>query len=589
MSKIIPDAVLAAHTAILGKTGSGKTTTAKLCVEQVFAEDFRVCILDPVKSDWWGLTSSADGKRPGLPFTILGGPHGHVPLHHTSGKAIAEVVANGSLRHSILDMAEFPPGGVMHFFVDFVPKLMAKMKGVLYLVWEEAHEFAPKERAGFGKENMSIHYAKAIATAGRSKGIRLIVLDQRTQALHNAVLGSCESMIVHRFTAPADQEPVTKWLKGNVKDKVLRQQIDDSIPGIATGSGWICSGEAKIFELRNFPKAKTFDNSKSPDSDEALQAVKTAPVDTEQLRSIIGEAVKEAEANDPVLLRKKILELEALVKREGLRADSNARALPPVNVSQACKIDHNALGAHQFRQGFDAGVKAAQETWLPEHDSYIEGLYLRIRDATSDILAKRPPMRLKKIPVPVVKAEDGVSLGGSQSPQLPAPTLIPRAPPARTEGGMGAPERKFLTILAQRQFLGKTTTRDQLAIFAGYSKKSGHVDNTIGGLRTKGWAEGPGRELAITDAGLAALGEYEPLPTGKDLVDYWLAKLGAPERKFLTLLIDRYPDPFTRNELADAAGYARTSGHVDNTLGGLRALGLILGPGSAIVASEELF
>lgn len=74
MTTIFPAAALANHIAILGKTGSGKTSTAKLIVEQIVDDGDRVCILDPLKSDWWGLISSADGKTPGLPFQILGGP-----------------------------------------------------------------------------------------------------------------------------------------------------------------------------------------------------------------------------------------------------------------------------------------------------------------------------------------------------------------------------------------------------------------------------------------------------------------------------------------------------------------------------------
>lgn len=59
MTKTFPDAVLAHHTAVLGKTGSGKTSTAKLIVEQAVAEGARVCILDPIKSDWWGSLTPA--------------------------------------------------------------------------------------------------------------------------------------------------------------------------------------------------------------------------------------------------------------------------------------------------------------------------------------------------------------------------------------------------------------------------------------------------------------------------------------------------------------------------------------------------
>jgi uncharacterized protein len=147
--KAIPDVVLLAHTAILGKTGSGKTSTAKRAIEQL--DGFRVCVLDPIKSDWWGITSSADGRRPGLPFKILGGPHGHVPLHSSAGKVIGTLVGSGQLPLSIIDMADFEAGGLQRFFIDFAQALWKSARGVVYLVIEEAHEFAPKERAGIGR------------------------------------------------------------------------------------------------------------------------------------------------------------------------------------------------------------------------------------------------------------------------------------------------------------------------------------------------------------------------------------------------------------------------------------------------------
>lgn len=161
MNFAFPRAVLEQHTAFLGKTGSGKTSTAKLAVEQIVCANpaARVCVLDPIKSDWWGLTSSTDGKRAGLPFYILGGPRGHVPLHDSAGKAIGELVATGDLPLSIIDMADFNAGGLQKFFNDFAPALMKRMRGVVYLVMEEAHEFCLSEdteiltRHGFKKHS----------------------------------------------------------------------------------------------------------------------------------------------------------------------------------------------------------------------------------------------------------------------------------------------------------------------------------------------------------------------------------------------------------------------------------------------------
>lgn len=597
----IPEAILAQHTAILGKTGSGKTTTGKVCVEQVVDEDYRVCILDPVKSDWWGLTSSADGKRAGLPFTILGGPHGHVPLHHTSGKAIADVVANGSLRLSILDMAQFPPGGAQHFFVDFIPRLMQKMKGVLYLVIEEAHEFAPKERAGFGKENMSIHFAKSVATGGRSKGIRLIVLDQRVQALHNAVLGSCETVVVHRMTQPADQEPVVKWMKANVKDKDLRSQITDSMSKLKTGTGWLCSGEADLFTLMEFPKARTFDNSKTPGKDDDIVQVKTAQVDVDSLRGIIGEAVAEAEANDPALLRKKIEELDAkLVRAMAREIDGRERLAADVlnTPFKPCPIDHNALAAEARNAGFSDGVRAAQGLAVPEFDAYLEKLYMQIRDAASDILSQRPDFKLKYVPLPEkwelqARQDDGVALTSMAHPvstqkMRRKPISASSLETIEIEVKIGEAERRFLTVLAQRQ--GKRTSRDQLATFSGYPVKSRHTDNKLAFLRRGGLVEGPGDDIRITGQGLAELGPYDPLPTGKSLREFWLGKMDSEaERRILSYLFSVYPRTITRDALAAAVGYPVESRHTDNKLARLRSFGLIVGPGSAIAASGELY
>lgn len=52
--------------AVVGVRGSGKTVTVSVLVEELIRAGIPVVIIDPTDS-WFGLKSSADGKRPGFP------------------------------------------------------------------------------------------------------------------------------------------------------------------------------------------------------------------------------------------------------------------------------------------------------------------------------------------------------------------------------------------------------------------------------------------------------------------------------------------------------------------------------------------
>lgn len=580
----IPTAVLTQHIAVLGKTGSGKTSTAKLAIEQVVRDGSRVCVLDPIKSDWWGLISSADGKHPGLPFHILGGPRGHVPLHAAAGKAIGEVVASGALPLSILDMADFKPGGQAGFFTDFAPALIRKMRGVLYLVIEEAHLFAPKERSGIGAENMSIHWSKTLATAGRSKGIRLIVVTQRTQALHNALLGSCDTLIAHRLTAPADQKPVLTWLQANT-DKGTAEKVAASLSSLKTGQGWLCSGEAQLFELRHFPRIKTYDNTATPTDDSGEHHVKTAAVDTDQLKAIVGEAVKEAEANDPTLLRKKIADLERQV-------DKSAKS--PQAVDQAALEKARAAGE-------SAGAAAKDRELRPliaERDRIIRtltgtmgrgakvaGELAALLNVNGEAMPKTVYQPGKEIAAPPERKAFAGQVKKTVAAQ-PVAATIPekRSFDSRSESG-DLPKGEAAVLSALIQFPAGLH-RKQLTVLTGYKRSS--RDAYIQRLREKGLIETAGDGAQVTAAGIAALPNAEPLPTGADLQAYWLARLPQGERAILEQLIAAYPDAVEREALSEATGYQRSSR--DAYLQRMRAKQLIEEPGRGTVrASSNLF
>lgn len=611
MKPAIPESVLQQHIAFLGKTGSGKTSTAKLAVEQIVRGNpqARICVLDPVKSDWWGLTSSADGKRPGLPFHILGGPRGHVPLHDSAGKAIGELVATGALPLSIIDMADFSAGGLQKFFNDFAPALMKKMRGVVYLVIEEAHEFAPKERSGIGAENMAIHWAKKLATAGRSKGIRMMVLTQRTQALHNALLGSCDTMIAHRLTAPADQEPVKKWLKANV-DKEIFEKVSASLSSLKTGSAWICSGEAQVADLVQFPKITTYDNSATPTGEMDDLQIKTAPVDANKLRAIIGDAVKQAEADDPTKLRAEIARLARELASKPLTPAVDAHA---VEIAEQRGFDRG------FDEALARGIRAMGDLWsnilkplsaAKMAFEEIEMIHEQLFDAVEGRSEGAPG--LQGIPHeswtnitgkwPDIKNHLGrrgdeiYSESGSPPSQVTRPPVKLTAPTravsssiranpssaASGDGSLPKGERLCLNAIAQNR---NGVTRQQLTVITGYKRST--RDAYLQRLREKQYITEDAGRIHPTNIGLEALGPFDLLPTGEALQQHVLSTLPEGERAVLACIIPAYPKPVDRDVISDATGYKRSTR--DAYIQRLSTRELVAAERGAVRASADLF
>lgn len=563
-------AVLEQHMAVLGKTGSGKTSTAKLAIEEAVAGGARVCILDPIKSDWWGLTSSRDGRKAGLPFHILGGPHGHVPLHSSAGKAVAEVVANGSLPLSIIDMADFEPGGPHRFFVDFAPTLLRKMRGVVYLVLEEAHLFAPKERSGIGQENLAIHWAKTLATAGRSKGIRLVLVTQRTQALHNALLGSCDTVIAHRLTAPADQDPVVKWLKANTSKDVL-EQVAGSLSSLKTGEGWICAGEARLFERVHFPRIATYDNTATPMGQGETHAVTTAAVDAEQLRTLIGEAVEQAKQDDPRELRKQLADLR---KQLAAPPPPSQPARPEVRTVEKFVLKDGQLArAEQLISKLDA--------LADRYSTFEEDLRVTAKEVRDAIASTRQPAPEPRHPA---SARVAPPTDRCSAATRPTGTRASRADDkSGVAGDLSKGEQTVLTCVAQYP---SGATREQISILTGYKRST--RDLYLQQLSRRGAIEVTGGVVHATEGGMTLLGpDFEPLPTGEDLIQYWKQRLPGGERAVFNVLVNARGRVVDREVISATTGYKRSTR--DLYIQQLQRRKLVVSDRSGVRASQELF
>lgn len=554
----IPDAALARHIAVLGETGSGKTHDTKAIVEHLVATGYRVCVLDTIKSDWWGMISSASGKRAGLPFRIIGGPRGHVPLHPGAGKPIGELVAKGALPLSIIDMADFEAGEPQQFFEEFARALWRNIKGVLYLVIEETHEIAPKERAGFGKENMAVYWAKKLATGSRTKGIRLIIASQRTQAVHNALLGSCGTMIAHSLSLPADQKPVRDWLDANILDKSLNATIKDELAFLPTGTAWVCCAKERFFQKIAFPEIATFDNTATPDKDAADIEVATAAVDPDELRAIIGDAVKEAEANDPKVLKKQIAELNRLLQVK----------VPTVSV-----VDQTSV-IRARNEGRAEGEKAAMSSITDQmfrRDRQIAEIIRKLAGEVQTVLGH--PISLPEL---TYKASAPVA----QRIERPVPDrkAAGSSPAGRTNGANGPLKdslQRVVNAIGWWSKIGQNPVRrERAAVVAGYSPRASTFGVYVAELVKMGLVTVAPGTVALTDAGFD-VAEIPPAATRDELFDMARGLLKPQEAKLFEIVYSAHPNAISRDDIAQRMGLSPTASTTGVYIAGVAAYGII--------------
>jgi hypothetical protein len=179
-------------------------------------------------------------------------------------------------------------------------------------------------------------------------------------------------------------------------------------------------------------------------------------------------------------------------------------------------------------------------------------------------------------------------------PGVQRETTPPRSPSPHRGGGPGDPDvgggglRRILIALAQRP---QGLTLRQIGVRAGLSSRSGTFSTYMSRGRQRGWIcdGGPGGASTITDAGLQALGKYEPLPTGAELLEYWLRELGeSGAARILRAVAEAYPEALPLEEVGKRAELNARSGTFSTYLSRLRTLELIEGRGT-VRASEELF
>lgn len=581
---------------VLAVRGAGKSNTAAVMAEEMFAAGLPFVVIDPVGS-WYGLRSSAEGSSAGLPIPIFGGKHGDVPLERGGGEVVADLVVEKRLT-CVLDLSRFDTeSDKKAFLLAFARRLYVKNENPLHLFLEEADDYIPQKP--MRDEAQLLRAWENIVRRGRARGLGMTLITQRSAAVNKMVLTQVETLFAMRTTGPQDIAAIEAW----VKYHQAGAEVLSTLASLEDGEAWVWSPHfLRTMTRHQIRRRRTFDSGATPANVRATDRrppATLADIDLSALQERMAATIEKAKAEDPRELRHEIDRLRrqlAATDRERRLASERQVSVQPLSDSDRALLDRVVVSSQMLTDGVHFDVDAMKAYVDRELDRFVIHVQDSLAHRRGELLAAlsgadwpQVLARLSQITHPTTTATAPRSpLAGRVAPALaqatsrrPARRVSQPADPA-VKGG------KFKTLMTALAQAGQPLTDAQLAARAVMAL-SGTFDTYIGQMRQFGWIEGTRQALAITPAGLTALGHVDPLPTGADLRRHWLEQVsGGKERALLEQLFDAYPDALTAADLARRADMA-LSGTFDTYIGHLRRLLLVEGPRSALRANPELF
>ena len=569
---------LSSATGIYGKRGRGKSGAVKRTIEELDRVGLPFILFDPAGVHW-AAASSADGKSPGLPVLVIGGKHGHLPLNRKAGAEVARAVVEQNVS-VIVDFKSEPKAAYREFIRDFCHELFHVEGSPRVVIIEEAARLVPQKLRPDMAE--SFEAVEKLVTQGRNEGIGVVLVGQRPAMTNKDVLSEVDSLLIFGLVSPQDRKAIREWVEAKGDEDKLAE-FDAGVASLRQREAWFWSPEAyggDIFRRTTILPFRTLHGDRT--HLRKLNLLDTRPVlrDVTPLVEALGaklSSIKDERA-DASKAQATIRELRAKVER----FEHDARKFPTQfgqSKRDVARITDEAT--KPFREEAQAlrNEYAKLRAWADK----VYGIVKKLGDLVS------PPPEKSEVPRPKAlgpsslsteRQTEALSRGLSSRAPLPPPTVYPfvgyTAPKDAPDSGdrpLVRGERMMLTALVR--VMPKGLTHANLATLSGMSPRSGSFSTYIARIVSGGYAARENGEYRATDKAVEAIGSQPPLATHEDIVQMWMSKLVAGERRMLQALLDKPDYGLTRDELASAAGMSVNSGSFSTYLGRLNANGLI--------------
>jgi hypothetical protein len=243
--------VLTGRSFITGKSGSGKSNTASVVIENLLDSGFPVLIVD-TDGEYYGLKEEYEILHAGADeeCDIVVSPE------H------AEKLANLALEQNvpiILDVSGYLEEDTANeLLLEVVKQLFAKekrLKKPFLLVVEECHEYIPE---GGGMDETGKMLIK-VGKRGRKHGLGIVGISQRPADVKKDFITQCDWLCWHRLTWDNDTKVV---------GRILGSKYASAVEDLGDGEAFLMTDWDESIRRIQFHRKETFDAGATPGLDD---------------------------------------------------------------------------------------------------------------------------------------------------------------------------------------------------------------------------------------------------------------------------------------------------------------------------------
>ncbi|ELZ91265.1 hypothetical protein C440_13164 [Haloferax mucosum ATCC BAA-1512] len=252
---------------VTGKSGSGKSNTASVIIENLLSSNFPVLIVD-TDGEYYGLKQEFELLHAGADDEC----DIQVSPEHAERLATLALEQNVPI---ILDVSGYLDDAAADELVTEVAKHLfakeKKLKKPFLMLIEECHEYIP-EKGGMDEAGKMLI---KIGKRGRKHGLGVVGISQRPADVKKDFITQCDWLVWHRLTWRNDTKVV---------GRILGSEYADAIEDMGNGEGFLVTDWSESIRRVQFHKKQTFDAGATPGLDD---------FERPDLKSIDGDLVSD--------------------------------------------------------------------------------------------------------------------------------------------------------------------------------------------------------------------------------------------------------------------------------------------------------